>query len=52
MKVLLRAPNWIGDAVLALPAVAALGACEGVRLTVLAPPAVRPVFDGVPGVSL
>lgn len=36
-KILLRAPNWVGDAVLSLPAVRALRARQtGARLTVLA----------------
>lgn len=52
MNVLLRSPNWIGDAVLALPAVAALAERPDVRLTVLAAPYVQPVFEGLPGVSL
>ena len=52
MRVLLRAPNWIGDAVMALPAVAALGERPDVRLTVAAPPAVHPVYAGLPGVAL
>lgn len=52
MNVLLRAPNWIGDAVLALPAVAALAESRDVRLTVLASPTVRPVYEGLPGVTV
>ncbi|MFN2432285.1 MAG: lipopolysaccharide heptosyltransferase II [Gemmatimonadota bacterium] len=52
VKVLLRTPNWIGDAVLALPAVTALAERPEVRLTVLASPAVHPVFAGLPSARL
>jgi heptosyltransferase-2 len=52
VKVLLRTPNWIGDAVLALPAVAALAARPDVRLTVLASPYVHPIYEGLPGAAL
>jgi heptosyltransferase-2 len=52
MKVLLRTPNWIGDAVLALPATAALAGRAGWRLTLLAAPSVHPVYAGLPGAIL
>ena len=52
MNVLFRSPNWIGDAVLALPSVAALAGRSDVRLTVLAPPYVHPVYEGLPGALL
>ncbi len=52
MKVLLRTPNWIGDAVLALPAAAALAGRPGWRLTLLAPPPVHPVYARLPGATL
>jgi heptosyltransferase-2 len=52
LRVLLRAPNWVGDAVLALPSVATLASRPDVRLTVLGPPYVHPIYDGLPGVSL
>jgi heptosyltransferase-2 len=52
MNVLLRTPNWIGDAVLALPAAAALAGRPGWRLTLLAPPPVQAVYAGLPGAIL
>jgi len=52
LKVLLRAPNWIGDAVLALPAVAALAERRDIRLSLLAPPSVHPLFESLAGAIL
>jgi heptosyltransferase-2 len=52
VKVLVRTPNWLGDSVLALPAVTALASRPDFRLTLLAPPAVHAVYESVPGVTL
>ncbi len=44
-KILIRATNWIGDAVLATPAIASIGQTfPGARITVLAKPAVAELF--------
>lgn len=45
-RILVRAPNWLGDAVMALPAMAAVRAKHrGARLTIAANPAVLPLFQ-------
>lgn len=50
--VVLRAPNWIGDAVLALPAVSALaGRFRRHPVIVMARGSVAPLFVGLDGVS-
>lgn len=50
--VVVRAPNWIGDAILALPAVAALAEHFGDRhVLVLARASVAPLFVGLPRVT-
>lgn len=51
--IVIFAPNWLGDAVMALPAVAAvrLGR-QGTPVTVAARPAVAPLFDLVDGVTV
>jgi len=44
-RLVVRAPNWLGDAVMALPAMSALrDAFPGATLTVAAVPAVAPMF--------
>lgn len=46
-SILVRAPNWIGDAVMSLPAVGAIGGLfPGAALAVLAKPWVRDVYGG------
>ena len=46
------APNWLGDAVMALPAIAAVRAARpDVSLTVAARPAIAPLFSMVPGID-
>lgn len=51
-KILVRAPNWIGDAVMCLPALEALKALYPLsEITVLAKPRVIPVFENNPAVS-
>lgn len=48
-KILVRAPNWIGDAVMCLPALRALKALyPGAGITVLARPLVHAVFENNP----
>ncbi len=48
-RILVRGPNWIGDAVMSAPALAALRACfPDARITLLAPPRVAELFDGAP----
>ncbi len=49
-RVLLIAPQWIGDAVMAQPLVALLAA-RGERITALGLPAVAPVLRAMPGVD-
>lgn len=45
MRLLIRAPSWLGDAILALPAiVAARRHFGGASLVIAAPPAVAPLF--------
>lgn len=45
-RVVIRAPNWLGDAVMALPAMAAVRRTfPRSTLSVAAPPAVAPVFE-------
>lgn len=51
-RILLRATNWVGDAVMTLPALAALHqACPQAQIEVLARPWVATVYAGQPGVS-
>lgn len=51
-KILVRSPNWIGDAVMALPAVAALKELyPKAEITVLAKPWTVPVFENNPAVT-
>jgi heptosyltransferase-2 len=46
------APNWLGDAVMALPAIAAVRrAAPDARLAVAARPAVAPLFSLAPGID-
>lgn len=48
-SVVVRAPNWLGDAVLSLPALRDLRAAfPGARLEVVARPAVAPLYGAVP----
>ena len=43
---LLRMPNWLGDAMMALPAAAAVrAALPETRITIAAPPSVAPIFE-------
>jgi tetraacyldisaccharide 4'-kinase/lipopolysaccharide heptosyltransferase II len=51
-SILVRAPNWLGDAVMGLPVLAGLRSrFPGAGLTVLAAPWVAPLFKGQPGVA-
>ena len=51
-SILVRTPNWVGDAVLAVPAIEALRAAyPGARMVVLAVPWVADVFRFVPAVD-
>ncbi len=51
-RLLVVAPNWLGDAVMALPAVAdVVRAWPGTAITVAARRAVAPLFEMVPGVA-
>ncbi len=51
-RLLVVAPNWLGDAVMALPAVAdVVRAWPGTPVTIAARPAVAPLFEMVPGVA-
>ena len=49
-RVLLIAPQWIGDAVMAQPLVALLAA-QSARITALALPGIAPVLRAMPGVA-
>ena len=45
MRILVRATNWIGDAVMSLPAIAAIrGACAKAEMVVLARPWVADIY--------
>jgi heptosyltransferase-2 len=47
-RLLVRAPNWLGDAVMALPAIGAMrAACRESTLAVAAVPAVAPLFEEI-----
>jgi heptosyltransferase-2 len=49
MKILVRAPNWVGDALMCIPALEALRRFHaGDQITILARPAVADVLDGQP----
>mgnify|MGYP000281424409 CR=1 FL=1 len=51
-RILVRAVNWVGDAVMTLPAVDALGEIfPGSQIVVLAKPWVAAVYEGRPAVS-
>lgn len=51
-RILVRAPNWIGDAVMCLPAVDALKAAyPGAELTVLTRGRAMPVFENNPAIA-
>lgn len=51
-RILVRAPNWLGDAVMSLPVLTGLTRLfPAARLTVLAVPQVAPLFAGQPGVA-
>lgn len=51
-SILVRGTNWVGDAVMTLPALAALGAaCAQARITVLAKPWVAAVYQASPAVD-
>ena len=50
--ILVRAPNWVGDAVMSLPVLTGLHRLfPGARTAVLAVPRVAPLFAGQPGVA-
>jgi heptosyltransferase-2 len=50
-RVLVRSPNWVGDAVMSLPVLAGLKRLFPVaEITVLAVPQVAPLFEAQPGV--
>jgi heptosyltransferase-2 len=51
VNVLVVAPAWIGDLLMAGPLLRALGEVGGHRVTVLAPPATRPLVSRLPGVT-
>jgi heptosyltransferase-2 len=52
MKILVRAPNWVGDAVMAIPAIEALrGHWPEAELVLLARPGVAELYQGQPFVN-
>ncbi len=51
-RLLVRAPNWVGDAVMSLPVLSGLVRLfPQAEITVLAAPGVSPLFLGLPGVA-
>jgi heptosyltransferase-2 len=51
-RILVRAANWIGDAVMSLPALDALKrSFPNAQITVLAKPGVAPIFEGNPALK-
>lgn len=51
-RLLVRGPNWIGDAVMSEPALAALrGLFPGAEVTLLVKPAIASLFQGHPGID-
>ena len=53
MRVLIHAPNWLGDMVMALPAIASIRRhFPSDTLVVAAPASLAPLFSAVPGVDL
>jgi len=51
-RILVRAPNWVGDAVMSLPALAGVHTLfPQAEIFVLAAPRVAPLFAGQPGVA-
>jgi heptosyltransferase II len=45
-RIVVRTPNWLGDAVLSLPSIAAVRrAFDGAALAIAAPPSVAPIFE-------
>ena len=51
-NIVLRVPNWLGDACMSMPAVTELvGLFPGARLTITANPLTAPLFHGMSGVS-
>jgi heptosyltransferase II len=51
-RLVVLAPNWLGDAIMALPAMADVRrALPGAHLAVAARPPVAPLFDAVPGID-
>ncbi|MBK8574715.1 MAG: hypothetical protein IPN90_03205 [Elusimicrobia bacterium] len=51
-RILVRAPNWLGDAVMATPFLKRLSAkSPGITIDVLAKPGLVEIFQGAPGVS-
>jgi heptosyltransferase-2 len=52
MKILVRAPNWVGDAVMCIPALEAIrNSHVGAEISILARPAVAALFSGQPFVD-
>ncbi|MFA5111335.1 MAG: hypothetical protein WC443_08025, partial [Desulfobaccales bacterium] len=51
-RILVRAPNWVGDAIMSLPVLAGLRRLFPLaEITVLAAPRVAPLFVAQPGVA-
>ncbi len=51
-RILVRSPNWVGDAIMGLPVLAGLKRLFPLaKITVLAAPRVAPLFAGQPGVT-
>ena len=50
-RILVVAPNWLGDSIMAQPLLSLLKAKSGAAIDVIAVPAVAPVFRRMPEVS-
>jgi heptosyltransferase-2 len=50
-KVVVVAPNWVGDALMSLPLLGMLAAADGLKTAVLASPYTSRIYLGLPGVS-
>jgi heptosyltransferase-2 len=51
MRALVRAPNWLGDTVMATPFIKRLGMKSAMAIDVLVKPGLAEIFNGAPGVN-
>ena len=50
-RLVVTAPNWLGDAVMSLPLLGLLSSLDNVQVTVLAPPATARIYGGINGLD-